>query len=97
MNNNYLIHVGFDISHSAKEFYESFGPGTSYDSPASSLYIEGEVHLSYPINGPWLNRTMRRFIHLYSDGKTAVDIINDTSDDPDCIARALPLILLYTS
>lgn len=96
IDNNHVVCVGFDISHSAKEFYKSFGPGSSYDSSASSLYVEREVHSSYPINGPWLNRTMRRFIQLYSDGKTAADVIDDTFDDPDCIARAMPLLLLYT-
>ena len=47
-----------------------------------------------PINGPWSNRSMIRFVKFHKTGKTARDVDQDDQDDPDMFARGLPLLLL---
>ena len=36
-----------------------------------------------------------RFSDLHAKGQTAKDIDDDSSNDPDCLIRALPIVLQY--
>ncbi|XP_011402420.2 PREDICTED: crystallin J1A-like isoform X2 [Amphimedon queenslandica] len=81
---------GLNIDHFCDEFVKTFGEGTKYHE-LSSQGMRGKK----PINGPWSNRSMIRFVtKFYTTGKTARDVKNDDQDDPDMFARGLPLLLL---
>ena len=69
-----------------------------YSAMISTLYnvvilyyiLIGEVQ--YPIMGPYQNSTIKRFNQLYPDGKSAVDVMDDTNNEPDCICRTVPVV-----
>ena len=55
--------------------------------------MTGDVQ--YPIEGPYQNSTIKRFNQLYPQGKTAIDIENDTNNEPDGICRIAPVVMKW--
>ena len=86
------MYVGYDKEHYSRLFYSSFGPGSRYDNSGPQKYIEGTVDDSYPIDGPWRNRTALRFCNHYENNTPVVD---DDWLDPDVIARVVPIAAVW--
>ncbi len=85
-----IITIGFKKDHYNKSFYKSFGPGSPYDNIGPQQYIEGTINnISYPINGPWRNRTILRYCDVIENNNT---ILNDDWPDPDIFARIVPIV-----
>ena len=92
---NQTLFLGFDAKHYTDLLFKTFGPGTAYDNPGPTKYIVGAIHETYPVDGPWRNRSIRRFCDLHAEGKTALDINNDDWPDPDCVARIVAVVLMW--
>lgn len=81
--------VGLNIEHFSNEFVKAFGEGSEYHRLSNKKIREKK-----PIQGPWSNRTMIRFVEFHKEGKTAKDVEWDEQDDPDMFARGFPLLLI---
>ena len=83
---------GYNKDHYSKLFYSTFGPGSLYDSAGPQQYIEGTVNATYPIIGPWRNRTMLRYCQSFENNATIMD---DDWPDPDIVARIVPIVTMW--
>ena len=89
---NCISSIGLNIESYTNAFVKAFGEGSDYDRFAK---IKSKPETKKPIEGPWSNRTMIRFVELHKEGKTARDVPDDNFNDPDIFLRGLPLLLLY--
>lgn len=76
--------------------FKAFGPGSPYDSTITADYAKGRQDTRYPIKTKWQTFVLRRFVKLYTANKKLEDETEeDSNDDPDSIARCVPLVALY--
>lgn len=90
-----MIDQGFNCEAFGKDVFRGFGPGSPYDSDVSSDYAKARGDKRYPIQSKWQTFVLRRFVKLHSGGKKLEnEREEDTNDDPDSIARCVPLVAL---
>ena len=94
--------LGFEPADSAKRMFETFGPDSLYDNPASAKYTPAIRYnpdkTLYPIAGKWRGILLRRFSECYAAGKTVEDLKDeDKTDSPTNIPRLVPLVAFYAS
>ncbi|XP_011402421.1 PREDICTED: crystallin J1A-like isoform X1 [Amphimedon queenslandica] len=83
---------GLNIESYTADFIKAFGEGSEYDKFAK---LKSNPETKRPIEGPWSNGTMVRFVELQKEGKTARDVTDDKLNDPDIFPRGYPLLLVY--
>ena len=86
------IVTGLNIDSYIADFMKAFGEGSEYDKFAK---LKSNPETKRPIEGPWSNGTIVRFVELQKEGKTARDVPDDKLNDPDIFPRGYPLLLLY--
>lgn len=87
--------IGFNIDAFSEDVFKAFGPGSSYDSSLTASYVKGKMDKKYPIQCKWQTFILTRFAKLHSENKKLEDERDeDTNDDPDSIARCVPLVAL---
>ncbi|CAL8294571.1 unnamed protein product [Lota lota] len=74
--------------------YSFFGPGTVYDLPLNDPYRQkGGPKAELPINGPWLNASLKSFIRNVDASKT------ETGCEVDCqmdgVTKIAPVVAMY--
>ena len=52
-------------------------------------------NIQYPIEGPYQNSTIKRFDQLYPQEQSAVDVKDDTNNEPDCVGRTVPVVMKW--
>lgn len=91
------VFKGFNADDFGEKVFQAFGPGSPYDNPVTADYAKGKQDKRYPIQSKWVTFMLSRFTKLYSEKKKLEDETEeDTNDDPDSIARCVPLVALYT-
>eukprot|EP00731_Ephydatia_muelleri_P017274 Em0010g372a len=78
---------GVDTTHLRDASYKALGPGSSYDHP-------GQNKKAYPMQGKYLDGSMKAFIKLYSEGTKCED---NTKADSYTLCLVPPLAALYAS
>ena len=78
---------GLNVAHFNEASYKAFGPGSPYDHPEQYTKV-------YPMQGKYLDGTMKRFVKLYSSGTSIQD---DASPDAYSMGIVPPLAAMYAS
>ncbi|KAL1006669.1 hypothetical protein UPYG_G00075160 [Umbra pygmaea] len=77
-----------------KRFYKFFGPKTVYDLPLNNPYrSKGGPKSVLPIDGPWMNASLKAFIRNVDAGK------EETGCDVDCqmdgVTKIAPVVAMF--